>query len=58
MTVSNYDENGMLLKNQFNISITDARRIVASLEFTADFDKTEIYYQLRNWLDKEMKNES
>lgn len=39
-------------KKEFTISESDAKRIVDSLEFSADWDKTEIYYKLKFWLDE------
>lgn len=48
-----FDENGMLKKKEFVITIRDAKRIIDSLEFSADFDKTEIYYELKQWVDQE-----
>lgn len=48
-----FDENGMLKEKEFVITIRDAKRIIDSLEFSADFDKTEIYYELKQWVDQE-----
>jgi hypothetical protein len=48
-----FDENGMLKKKEFVINIRDANRIVAALEFSADFDKTEIYYEIKQWVEQE-----
>lgn len=45
-----FDKNGMLIKKEFSINIKDAKRLVDSLEFTADFDKTDIYYHLKEWV--------
>lgn len=38
-------------KKEFVISAKDAARICDALEFAAAWDKTEIYYMLRDWLD-------
>lgn len=35
------------------ISRRDAERIVDGLELAAAWDKTEIYYQLKDWLKEE-----
>lgn len=40
-------------KKEFTISRRDAERIVDGLELAAAWDKTEIYYQLKDWLDKD-----
>ena len=46
-------------KKEFSISAKDAKRICDALEFCADFDKTEIYYKLKFWLDgDELPSES
>lgn len=37
-------------KKTFEVSAKDAKRICEALEFCADWDKTEIYYELKNWL--------
>lgn len=50
-----FDKNGMIKKKEFSINIRDAQRIMESLEFSADFDKTEIYYKLKEWVDIEIK---
>ena len=47
-----FDENGKILTKDFPITIKDAKRLVDSLEFTADFDKTKIYYKLKSWVDE------
>lgn len=41
----------MFEKKEFVISRKDAVRIVEALEFSADWDKTEIYYELKEWVD-------
>lgn len=51
-----YDENGTFLKQDFTINIKDAKRIVDSLEFTADYDKTEIYYSLKKFVESAKKD--
>lgn len=51
-----FDENGMMKKQDFSINIRDAKRIIESLEFSADFDKTDIYYKLKIWVDS-VKNQ-
>jgi hypothetical protein len=38
-------------KKEFVISAKDAKRICEALEFDASWDKTEIYYVLKNWLE-------
>ena len=38
-------------KKDFTISAKDAARICDGLELAASWDKTEIYYQLKNWLE-------
>lgn len=38
-------------RKEFNILAKDAKRICEALEFDASWDKTEIYYQLKNWLE-------
>jgi len=40
-------------RKDFAISRKDAERIVDGLELAASWDKTEIYYQLKNWLEEE-----
>ena len=40
------------MRKQFNISLRDAKRIVDGLELAASWDKTEIYYELKNWIDE------
>lgn len=37
------------------ISLRDARRICDALELSAQWDKTEIYYVLKDWIDREDK---
>lgn len=46
----------LVKKKSFEISMKDAIRLVDSLEFTADFDKTDIYYKLHEWI-REVKND-
>lgn len=41
-------------RKKFNVSAKDAKRVVDALEFDASCDKTEIYYELKNWLDGEI----
>jgi hypothetical protein len=38
-------------KKEFTISAKDAARICDALEFAASWDKTEIYYKLKDWVD-------
>lgn len=38
-------------KKEFTISRRDAERVVESLELAASWDKTEIYYKLKQWLE-------
>lgn len=45
-----------MAKKVFEISLRDAKRICDGLELAASWDKTEIYYQLLNWI-KEIENE-
>lgn len=40
-------------KKEFVISAKDAKRICEALEFDASWDKTEIYYLLKDWLSEE-----
>lgn len=47
-----YDKDGKELRLSVDIKISDAKRIVEALEFDASWDKTEIYYQLKEWLEK------
>jgi len=45
------------MKRQFEISVKDAKRICDALEFCSDWDKTEIYYKLKEWVNEtETKN--
>ena len=41
----------MFEKKEFVISRKDAVRIVEALEFSADWDKNEIYYELKEWIE-------
>ena len=43
-------------KKTFDISLRDAKRICDGLELASSWDKTEIYYELLNWI-KEQENE-
>lgn len=36
---------------EFMISANDAARICDALEFAASWDKTDIYYKLKNWIE-------
>jgi hypothetical protein len=38
-------------KKEFVISAKDAARIIDALEFAASWDKTQIFYELKDWLD-------
>lgn len=49
MAVSPHD------KKEFIISRKDAERIVDGLELAASWDKTKIYYILREWIDEDKK---
>jgi hypothetical protein len=40
-------------KKNFQISLRDAKRVVNGLELAAAWDKTEIYYLLKDWIDQE-----
>ena len=42
---------GQFEKKEFVINAKDAARIIDALEFTSSWDKTDIYYKLKNWLD-------
>jgi hypothetical protein len=37
-------------KKEFIISAKDAARICDALEFAASWDKTDIYYKLKDWI--------
>jgi hypothetical protein len=37
-------------KKNFDISQSDARKIVDALEFCASWDKVSIYYDLKKWI--------
>lgn len=39
-------------KRNFEINRRDAERIVEGLELAASWDKTEIYYELKRWLEE------
>lgn len=43
-------------KELFEISVADAIRIIDGLELAASWDKTEIYYKLKDWLENEKKS--
>lgn len=43
----------MFKKKEFTISLKDAIRILEALEFCASWDKTEIYYELKLWVDNQ-----
>lgn len=47
--------NKELQKTTQEISLRDARRICDALELSAQWDKTEIYYVLKDWIDREDK---
>lgn len=47
--------NKELFVGEFEISLKDARRIVDGLELAATWDKTKIYYELKDWIDREDK---
>lgn len=38
-------------KKDFTINARDAARICDALEFASSWDKTDIYYKLKNWLE-------
>jgi hypothetical protein len=38
------------MRKTFDLSLRDAKRIVDGLELAASWDKTEIYYQLKDWI--------
>jgi hypothetical protein len=38
-------------KKDFVLSVSDATRICEALEFSATWDKTEVYYKLKNWIE-------
>ena len=40
-------------KKDFAISRKDAKRIIDGLELASSWDKTEIYYRLKEWLEEE-----
>ncbi len=40
-------------KASFDISARDAKRICDGLELSASWDKTEIYYKLKRWLEED-----
>jgi hypothetical protein len=40
------------VKKQFTISVKDALRVIDALELAASWDKTEIYYELKNFVDE------
>lgn len=42
-----FNEDGSLKRKEFSLSIRDVKRLVDSLEFTADFDKTDCYYEMK-----------
>lgn len=44
-----------MTKKQFTISLRDAKRICDGLELAASWDKTEIYYQLLEWIKENEK---
>lgn len=44
-------------RREFTINRRDAERILDGLELAASWDKTEIYYQLKDWL-KEDRNDA
>lgn len=54
--MGDFTKSGMYKKFLVSISIKDVRRIVESLEFTADFDKTQVYYEMKEWLKLQEKN--
>lgn len=45
-------------KKEFTINAKDAARIIDALEFASSWDKTEIYYELKNWVDGDKWNQS
>lgn len=47
--------NKELQKITQEISLREARRICDALELSAQWDKTEIYYVLKDWIDREDK---
>lgn len=40
------------IKRDFQISLKEAERICEALELAASWDKTEIYYKLKEWVDE------
>jgi hypothetical protein len=46
-------ENGRLISKDFEISITDAQYLIRALELDASWDKTKVYYQLKEWINDE-----
>ena len=47
--------NKELQRMRQEISLKDARRICEGLELSAQWDKTEIYYILKDWIQREDK---
>jgi len=45
-------ENIMMDKKSFEITKKEAERILDALELAATWDKTQIYYKLKDWLDE------
>lgn len=45
------DQPTQFENKEFTISAKDAARIIDALELAASWDKTQVYYELKNWVD-------